>query len=128
MQVAYGGSAAPVESDPPIGEVLGVIVALLVLTITFGSLLAAGLPLLTALLGVGIGMLGIELASGLHRTSRRPSTTLAAMLGLAVGIDYALFILSRHRTQVRDGMEHRGIDRAAPSGPPAAPSCSPARP
>ncbi len=91
------------ESDPPIGEVLGAIVALLVLTVTFGSLLAAGLPLLTALLGVGVGMLGIELASGFtHLTST--STTLAAMLGLAVGIDYSLFILSRHRAQVREGM------------------------
>ena len=79
------------------------VVAMLVLTITFGSLLAAGLPLLTALLGVGVGMLGIQLASGLTDLTST-ATTLAAMLGLAVGIDYALFILSRHRTQVRDGM------------------------
>ena len=79
------------------------VVAMLVLAITFGSLLAAGLPLLTALLGVGVGMLGIQLASGLTALTST-ATTLAAMLGLAVGIDYALFILSRHRTQVRDGM------------------------
>jgi RND superfamily putative drug exporter len=103
LQVEYGGSAAAVESEPPIGEALGVIVAVLVLTITFGSLLAAGLPLLTALIGVGLGALGIQLASGLTDLTSTV-TTLAAMLGLAVGIDYALFILSRHRTQVRDGM------------------------
>ena len=76
---------------------------MLVLAVTFGSLLAAGLPLLTALFGVGVGMLGIQLASGLTDLTST-ATTLAAMLGLAVGIDYALFILSRHRTQVRDGM------------------------
>ena len=102
-QVEYGGSAAAVESEPPIGEVLGVLVAMVVLAITFGSLLAAGLPLLTALFGVGVGMLGIQLASGVTDLTST-ATTLAAMLGLAVGIDYALFILSRHRTQVRDGM------------------------
>ena len=63
-QVEYGGSAAAVESEAPVGEVLGVLVAMVVLAITFGSLLAAGLPLLTALFGVGVGMLGIQLASG----------------------------------------------------------------
>jgi RND superfamily putative drug exporter len=103
LQVEYGGSAAADESSPPIGEALGVIVAVLVLTITFGSLLAAGLPLITALVGVAMGALGIQLASGLVDLSST-AITLAAMLGLAVGIDYALFIMSRHRTQVRDGM------------------------
>jgi putative drug exporter of the RND superfamily len=103
-QVEFGGAAAAVHSEPPIGEALGVLVAMLVLAVTFGSLLAAGLPLLTALLGVGAGMLGVQLASGLTDLTST-SVTLAAMLGLAVGIDYALFILSRHRTQVRDGMK-----------------------
>ena len=102
LQVQYGGSAAAVESDPPIGEVLGVLVAVLVLTITFGSLMAAGLPLLTALIGVGVGALGIQIASGMTELTSTVMA-LAAMLGLAVGIDYALFILSRHRTQMRDG-------------------------
>ena len=83
---------------------LGVVVAMMVLAITFGSLLAAGLPLLTALIGVGAGMLGIQLASGITGLTST-SMTLAAMLGLAVGIDYALFILSRHRTQVAEGMD-----------------------
>jgi RND superfamily putative drug exporter len=102
-QVEFAGSAAPVASEAPIGETLGVIVAVVVLTITFGSLLAAGLPLLIALFGVGAGILAITLASGFTDLTST-STTLAAMLGLAVGIDYALLILSRHRTQVRDGM------------------------
>ena len=47
------------------------------------------------------------------------------MLGLAVGIDYALFIVSRHRAQVADGMDIERVDRAGPSAPPAAPWCSP---
>ncbi|MBE2315850.1 MMPL family transporter [Solirubrobacter sp. CPCC 204708] len=102
-QVEFGGAAAPAHSELPIGEAVGVLVAMLVLAVTFGSLLAAGLPLLTALIGVGFGMLGIQLASGLTDLTST-SITLAAMLGLAVGIDYALLILSRHRTQVRDGM------------------------
>ena len=103
-QVEFGGSAAALHSEPPVGEVLGVVVAMMVLAITFGSLLAAGLPLLTALIGVGFGMLGIQLASGITGLTST-SITLAAMLGLAVGIDYALFILSRHRTQVAEGMD-----------------------
>jgi RND superfamily putative drug exporter len=103
IQVEYGGSAAPLVAGSHVGEGLGVVVALLVLTITFGSLLAAGLPLLTGVLGVSIGALGIVLASGFTNLADT-SVTLAVMLGLAVGIDYTLFILSRHRTQVKDGM------------------------
>ncbi len=103
VQVQYGGSAAPVASERPIGEVLGVVVALLVLTVTFGSLLAAGLPLLTGIFAVAVGALGILLASGFTHLANT-TVTLAVMLGLAVGIDYTLFILSRHRTQVKDGL------------------------
>ena len=79
-------------------------VALIVLLLTLGSLRAAGMPLLTALLGVAISVIMIVAATGLTVVS---STTpmLAVMLGLAVGIDYALFITSRHRDQLRDGME-----------------------
>ena len=86
-----------------ITEGLGVLVALVVLMITLGSLRAAGMPLLTALLGVGIAVMLIVAATGLATVS---STTpmLAVMLGLAVGIDYALFITSRHRDQLKEGM------------------------
>src|SRR5215218_1909174 len=85
-------------------EALGVVVALVVLLLTLGSLRAAGMPLLTALLGVAITMLLIIGATGITTIS---STTplLAVMLGLAVGIDYALFIVSRHREQLAGGME-----------------------
>ena len=80
------------------------LVALIVLFLTLGSLRAAGMPLLTALLGVSLTMVLIFGATGITTVS---STTplLALMLGLAVGIDYALFIVSRHREQLREGME-----------------------
>jgi RND superfamily putative drug exporter len=81
-------------------------VAFLVLAITLGSLIAAGLPLLTALLGVGIGVTGLTALSGVIQLSDT-APTLATMLGLAVGIDYALFILSRHRQNLADGLDVR---------------------
>ncbi len=97
---AVGGQAVV---DPAalggIGEVLGVVVAVLVLALTFGTLVAAGLNLVTALIGVGIGAAGIVAATAL--TDLQSTTTiLAIMLGLAVGIDYGLFILSRLRQEL----------------------------
>ncbi|WP_242613197.1 MMPL family transporter [Herbihabitans rhizosphaerae] len=81
-----------------VSELIGVLLAALVLLITFGSLVAAGLPLLTALLGVGVSMLAIAtLGSAFGMSSN--SSTLAIMLGLAVGIDYALFVVSRYREE-----------------------------
>ena len=91
-------------------EGVGVLVALVVLFLTLGSLRAAGMPLLTALLGVGLTMVLIFGATGITTVS---STTplLALMLGLAVGIDYALFIVSRHREQLRERHGAAGVDR-----------------
>jgi RND superfamily putative drug exporter len=107
LQVEFGGDAASqVAGGGGIGEVIGFAIAALVLAITFGSLLAAGMPLLTAVIGVAIGLLGITTATGFFDLSDAVPT-LALMLGLAVGIDYALFILSRHRAQL-----HRGMDPA----------------
>jgi len=85
-------------------EAVGVAVALVVLVAVLGSLLAGLVPLATALLGVGLGMAVVFGATGFAEIS---STTpmLALMLGLAVGIDYALFILSRHRDQLAHGLE-----------------------
>ncbi|HET9649712.1 MAG TPA: MMPL family transporter, partial [Microlunatus sp.] len=85
-------------------EALGLVIALVVLLLTLGSLRAAGMPLLTAILGVVITMALIFAATGFTTVS---STTplLALMLGLAVGIDYALFIVSRHRDQLATGIE-----------------------
>ena len=81
-------------------ELIGVGVALVVLILTFGSFLAAGMPLLTALLGVAISIALIFVATAFGSiTSTTPMLSL--MLGLAVGIDYALFIISRHQEQLR---------------------------
>jgi putative drug exporter of the RND superfamily len=104
VQVEFGGDAVVEQEESGAGEVLGIPVAALVLAITFGALAAAGLPLLTAAIGVGIGLTGITIATGFIDLSSTV-TTLALMLGLAVGIDYALFILSRHRSQLFEGME-----------------------
>ena len=85
-------------------EIIGVAVALLVLVVTFGSLLAAGMALLPALIGVAAGLTGLlALAPAVSISST--AVTLALMLGLAVGIDYVLFILSRHRQQLARGTD-----------------------
>ncbi|MCS7475334.1 MMPL family transporter [Umezawaea endophytica] len=101
---ATGQAVQPAFHIGGIAEGLGVVVALLILVITYGSLIAAGMNLLTALVGVGIGVLGVTIATGFADLS---STTpiLAGMLGLAVGIDYALFIVTRFRHELRRGSD-----------------------
>ena len=110
LTVEAGGDALQTEPEQGLSEVIGFGVAAVVLTITFGSLVAAGLPLLTALLGVAAAMAGIQLASGFFDLSSSTST-LALMLGIAVSIDYALFIVSRYRHELtlgRTGAEAAG--------------------
>lgn len=107
---AAGITALPTESlkphEPPLGghEVLGLLVAGLVLFLTLGSLRAAGLPLVTAVLGVALGVGGaFALSHTIELTSATP--VLALMIGLAVGIDYALFIVNRQRHLIlREGL------------------------
>ncbi|MPY60934.1 MMPL family transporter [Streptomyces spongiae] len=102
LTVEAGGNAVKVESHGAAAEVIGVIVAAIVLVITFGSLVAAGLSLLTALIGVAIGFLTLTaLNSPLELGDN--AGVLALMLGLAVGIDYALFIVSRYRSELAEG-------------------------
>ncbi|QRP44175.1 MMPL family transporter [Amycolatopsis sp. FDAARGOS 1241] len=104
FEVEFGGDAVQALPETGATEGLGVAVAAVVLIITFGSLLAAGIPLLTALVGVGTGMAGIYFASaGLELNSNTP--VLALMIGLAVGIDYALFIVSRYRHELSLGRD-----------------------
>jgi len=111
LQVEFSGVAAT-ESEPGggAGELVGVAAAAVVLLVMFGSVIAAGLPLVTALIGVGIGMAGITTLTGFVELSST-APILALMLGLAVGIDYALFITSRYRHELlsgRDGEEAAG--------------------
>jgi len=102
LQVEMGGTATEGMPGQSATEVIGVAVAAVVLVITFGSLIAAGLPLLNAILGVGIAMAAITAATGLFEMSSTTST-LALMLGLAVAIDYSLFIVSRYRHELEEG-------------------------
>ncbi|MCX5561910.1 MMPL family transporter [Streptomyces sp. NBC_00038] len=105
LRTSVGGSvfsSKGVHVGP--SEIIGVAVALLVLVVTFGSLLAAGMALLPALIGVAVGLAGLlALAPAVSISST--AVTLALMLGLAVGIDYVLFILSRHRQQLARGTD-----------------------
>lgn len=104
MTVVIGGTAIVAPSAFPSTEAIGVLVGALVLAITFGSLAAAGLPLFTALIGVGVGLAALYAASHWVQLSST-SPILALMLGLAVGIDYALFIISRYRHELMRGLE-----------------------
>ncbi|MFI1073890.1 MMPL family transporter [Streptomyces puniciscabiei] len=104
LTVEVGGDALTATPETGSSEVIGIGIAAVVLVITFGSLLAAGFPLLTAIIGVGIGVSTITaLASALDLGST--TSTLASMIGLAVGIDYALFIVSRYRAELAEGRE-----------------------
>ncbi|MFF1306729.1 MMPL family transporter [Streptomyces sp. NPDC058307] len=102
LEVEFGGSAMqPVTEVGGPAEIVGVVAAFAVLAFALSSLVAAGLPLLTALVGVAIGVLGVQFASRFVEMTNT-ATVLALMIGLAVGIDYALFIISRHREQLAD--------------------------
>ncbi|MEE1800708.1 MULTISPECIES: MMPL family transporter [unclassified Streptomyces] len=106
LTVEIGGDA--LATQPAAGgsaEMIGIAIAAVVLLITFGSMAAAGLPLLTAIIGVAVSMTAI-IALGSTFGLSLTSGTLASMLGLACGIDYALFVVSRYR-------EERGKGRAA---------------
>ncbi|MDQ1359418.1 MAG: putative drug exporter of the superfamily [Acidimicrobiaceae bacterium] len=104
LQVEGGGD--PFTGNPAVGstELIGLLAAVVILLIAFGSLLAMGLPILTALFGIGTGFAVVGLLS--HLTSV-PSfaTQLAAMIGLGVGIDYALFIVTRYRQGLHAGLD-----------------------
>ena len=107
-QVALGGelpgtAAAPMEGR---GELIGIVVALVLLVLVFGSVVAAGLPVVVALVGLGIGSAGITLLAGIMDVS--PSApTVASMVGLGVGIDYALLLITRHAEFLRSGLSVR---------------------
>jgi RND superfamily putative drug exporter len=104
LRVESGGEVMSAEPEVGATEALGVAVALVVLVVTFGSLVAAGMTMLNALIGVGVGMAGLFALSGVvELTSTAP--VLALMLGLAVGIDYSLFITSRHRQNLSEGLD-----------------------
>ncbi|MEV4258393.1 MMPL family transporter [Spirillospora sp. NPDC049652] len=103
-QVEFGGQLPENVGAPGgVGEGVGVVAALVILFLAFGSIVAAGLPLAVALAGLGVGVSGITLlAAATDIATTAP--TLAVMVGLGVGIDYALFILTRHREGLAEGL------------------------
>ncbi|MFJ5224332.1 MMPL family transporter [Streptomyces sp. NPDC088400] len=106
LTVEASGNALAAPEESHTAEAVGFALAAVILLITFGSLIAAGLPLLTALVGVGVSMAAITALSGPLDLNSNVSA-LATMLGIAVGIDYALFIVSRYRSERADGHDAR---------------------
>ena len=106
FDVELGGDVIAVAQQQKPGgtEAIGLIAAMLILLITFGSLLAMGLPLMSALFGIGIGLsLVILFANFISVAEFTPE--IAAMIGIGVGIDYALFIVTRYRQGLHEGLD-----------------------
>jgi putative drug exporter of the RND superfamily len=106
FEVELGGQ--PIEfvlaPSPGSTEFVGVAAAIVILLLAFGSAIAMGLPIVTALFGIGIGYAVVAFVShGLVVPTFGPA--LAAMIGIGVGIDYALFIVTRYRQALHDGAE-----------------------
>ncbi|HVD37425.1 MAG TPA: MMPL family transporter [Solirubrobacterales bacterium] len=115
LQVEVGGSPAEeVRSEEEEGgsEMIGVLAAIVVLLISFGSVVAMGLPILTALFALGVGISFITLFTHVFDTAEF-APQLAFMIGLGVGVDYALFILTRFRNGLDEGMDKREAAIAA---------------
>ena len=114
LQVELGGNviaeAELEEGDDSFG--IGLLAAMVVLLITFGSVVAMGLPIITALFALGVGISLVTLATHVFDMANF-APVLAAMIGLGVGVDYALFILTRFRNGLDDGMEPRAAAIAA---------------
>lgn len=105
LQVEYGGMLYQnIEYGLTVTELVGVAFAATVLIVAFGSVIAAGMPLGAAIVSVGVTM-GALLFITRFITVSSATPMLAVMIGLAVGIDYALFIISRHRNQLAKGMD-----------------------
>ncbi|MGK8361253.1 MMPL family transporter [Corynebacterium amycolatum] len=100
---ASGPGMQPAIEVAPTSEIIGVTVAFIVLVVTFGSLVASFLPIVTAVVGIIIGVFGVTLMTAFTDVNSI-TPVLAVMFGLAVGIDYALFILSRYRAERARGM------------------------
>ena len=103
VSVELTGALAQLEQSDPSSELIGVGVAIIVLLIAFGSVVAMGLPIMTALLGIFVGAAAVGVLSSVMDVPEF-SLILCAMIGLGVGIDYALFIVTRHRQYLHEGM------------------------
>ncbi|QRY84302.1 tRNA-guanine transglycosylase [Tsukamurella tyrosinosolvens] len=98
LKVESAGSANETEAEPP-AEMIGIVVAVIVMIITFAALLAALMPLGAALIGIGLSTSIIAIGTS-FLTLGTSTTGLSMMIGLAVGIDYSLFVISRYRQEL----------------------------
>jgi RND superfamily putative drug exporter len=115
LQVEFGGGLiqeAEAEEEQDASFLIGLLAAVVVLLITFGSAIAMGLPILTALFALGVGLGFVTIGTHVFNTADF-ATVLAAMIGLGVGIDYALFIVTRFRNGLDEGLEKREAAIAA---------------
>jgi RND superfamily putative drug exporter len=103
VDVELTGSLAQLAQQAPSSELIGVGVAIVVLLVAFGSVVAMGLPIATALIGIFVGAAAVGVLSAFMDVPEF-SLILCAMIGLGVGIDYALFIVTRHRHHLHEGM------------------------
>ena len=108
LQVEMRGDLVFALSEPEggIGEIIGVVAALVILLVAFGSFVAAGLPIAVAVTGLAVGVGAMSLAANAFGVPTW-ATVLGSMVGLGVGIDYALFILTRHREHLAHGVPVR---------------------
>jgi putative drug exporter of the RND superfamily len=114
VQAEFTGEVIAAQETPATGtsELLGLLAAMVILIVVFGSVVAMGLPILLALISVGLGLALLYLAANLT-TFNTITPTLATMIGLGVGIDYALFIVTRFRQALHDGLAPREAAAAA---------------
>jgi len=103
VQVELGGAMFEQSGPPGSSELIGLLAAVVILLVAFGSLLAMGLPIVTALAGLGVGVAFIGVLANLISVPDF-ATQLAGMIGIGVGIDYALFIVTRFRQGLHDGL------------------------
>ena len=111
LQIALGGDPF-VNGEVPATEGIGLAAAVVILLIAFGSVVAMGLPIVSALIGIGLSLCAIPLVSAVLPTADFTSTV-AAMIGLGVGIDYALFMVTRYRAELAAGRDVNAAITAA---------------
>jgi RND superfamily putative drug exporter len=115
VTIVTGGFVVQAIEQPPMdgmAEIIGLIGAVIILLLAFRSVLAMGLPIAVAVFGIGIGMAVLFLLTYVVSTPEF-APSIASMIGLGVGIDYALFIVTRHREGLRSGLDPEGATRHA---------------
>jgi putative drug exporter of the RND superfamily len=106
IEVAYGGAVTDYADQPPSGnaDLIGLLAAVVILLFAFGSVVAMGLPILTALFGLGVGISLVHIVASFTEIGT-VAPVLATMIGLGVGIDYSLFIVTRYRENLATGVD-----------------------